>query len=171
MSEIKGVSGYALEAAMSALQSAQRRIQEEGAYDEDEIALIEAEADVTTLLHRAVRTALHAESMVKAASARIEAIEARQSRYKRRSEAMRGAVFAAMDALGMSKLEMSDATVSRTLGRMTAMITDETAIPDEYRKTVVSIDKAKINSDVKHGVVIPGVEMSNGPGTLTIRTL
>jgi hypothetical protein len=164
-------SAYAFEAAMSALQSAQKRLAEDGLHDEDEIDFLQAEADVTTLLHRAVRTALHAESMAKAATARIEAIEGRQARYKRRSEAMRGAVFAAMDALGMAKLEMPDATVSKTAGRMTALITDEAAIPEEYRKTVVSIDKAKINSDVKHGVIIPGVEMSNGPGTLTIRTL
>lgn len=168
---VKQPSAYQLEQAMSALQSAQHRLAGDGAIDEDEMDMLRAETDVYALLAKAVRAALHAASMKKAAIDRIEAIQIRKERYSKREEAMRGSIFAAMEALGDRTLELPDATVTKMAGSLATIVTDEDAIPEEYRRTTVAIDKAKINADAKLGVVIPGVEFTNGIGKLTIRTL
>ena len=164
-------SSYQLEQAMSALMAAQARLAQDGAYDDDKLALIQAEKDVDVLLAKAVRAAQHARSMADAAKERIEALKVRQIRYSKREEAMRGAVFAAMDALGRRKLELPDATVTISPGPASGYVEDEELIPETYKVTTTTIDKAKLNADAKDGLVIPGYSYGNGMAKLTIRSL
>ncbi len=165
-------NSYQLEQAMSALQAAQARLREDGASDEDEVALAEAaEQDVDALLAKAVRAAQHARSMADAAKERIEALKVRQARYSKREEAMRGAVFAALDALGRKSLELPEATVTISAGPPVGYILDEAEIPDEYKVTTTTIDQAKLKADAKQGLAIPGYSFGNGLAKLTIRNL
>lgn len=49
------------------------------------------------------------------------------------------------------------------------IITDESLIPDKYKKTKIEIDKAAINKAVKEGSVIGGVVLDNGGYTIAIK--
>ena len=47
-------------------------------------------------------------------------------------------------------------------------MTAESELPEDYFRTVRSIDKAAIRDAIKAGKFVPGAEMSNGEDTLSI---
>lgn len=168
-------SAWAMEQAMSALMSGRAALlASDPDLAADEAALsdtIKAETDdVYALLNRVLLAAVEARTMADATDARVKDLTARRDRYKQRAETLRGTAFAAMDALGLTRLELPDLTASIARGRPVAIVTDETKLPEDYWRTTRAIDKAAINDAVKNGVVVPGVEMTNAIPNLQVRT-
>lgn len=168
-------SAWAMEQAMSALMSGRAAlIASDPDLAADEAALsdtLKTETDdVYALLHRVLLAAVEARTMADATDARVKDLTARRDRYKQRAETLRGTAFAAMDALGLTRLELPDLTASIARGRPVAIVTDETKLHDDYWRTTRAIDKAAINEAVKNGVVVPGVEMTNAIPNLQVRT-
>ena len=168
-------SAWAMEQAMSALMSGRAAlIASDPDLAADEAILsdtLKAETDdVYALLHRILLAAVEARTMADATDARVKDLTARRDRYKQRAETLRGTAFAAMDALGLTRLELPDLTASIARGRAVAIVTDETKLPDDYWRTTRAIDKTAINDAVKNGVVVPGVEMTNAIPSLQVRT-
>jgi hypothetical protein len=159
-------SAWQLEQAMSCFQSLERNFNPET----DGEALDIAQGDVHVLLSRVIRAAVEADSFAAAVALRIGDMQERRQRYESRRDALRATAFAVMDALELKKITDPEFTVTIRAGSQRPMITDESAIPDEYKKTVISVDKVAINQAVKDGVVIPGVELSNALPSLNIRT-
>ena len=131
------ISGYKIEQAVSAWQSARSRLLAEDAdlaHDEAALSALlgPEEGDVRDILARLLRGARHAASQAVAASDMAADIKAREARFKARAEAMRGTAFAIMDAIGERKIELPDLTATIRAGTVSAQITDETAIPEEY---------------------------------------
>jgi hypothetical protein len=162
-------SQWQIDQAMSCLVALRHREQISG--DDDELSLLidGAEQNVEALLRAVINAALENESTADAIKERIDLLKFRQDRYKRRADALRGTAFAMMDALGMTKFAMPEFTASIRAGSVRPVITDENEVPDEYKKTEVSIDKSAIADAVKNGVVIPGVELSNSMPSLTLK--
>lgn len=75
-----------------------------------------------------------------------------------------------MNIQGVKKLETSLGNISIRKSPPSVDVLDEGLIPLEYIETkqVMSIDKKLILSDLKDGLVIPGVEMKQGT-SLTIK--
>lgn len=174
MSDDQVVSGYRIEQAIAAWQSARSRLLSDDAdLAHDEAALTEllgAEGgNVQDILTRLLRATVHAEAMAGAAADQIEAIRGRQERYKRRAAAMRTTVFAIMDITGQKRVELPDVTVSIAAGSPSAVITDEEALPEEYVRTKREPNKSAILADLKVGVVIAGAQLSNGTPRLMLR--
>lgn len=151
-----GPSGYRIEQALTAWQSARARLLNDDAdLAHDEAALVDLlgpeEGGVDDVLARVLRVAAHAKSMADAAGDRIEDLKARNDRYKRRHESWRGVAFAIMDALGKMKFELPDMTVSVSAGKIGLAVTDEDALPDMYVRTVTtkSPDKALLLAALK----------------------
>ena len=168
-------SAWQIEQAMSALMSGRAAlIANDPDLAADEAAMSDAlraeTEDVFALLHRMLRASVAARSMADAAEEMAANITARRDRYKRRADALRSTVFAAMDALGIPKIELPDLTASIARGRPTTIITNELDIPEEYTRTTVKPNMEAIRVALKDGVVIPGVEMSNSIPSLTVRT-
>jgi len=168
-------SAWQLEQAMSALMAGRARLLDaDPDLASDEAALTAAlgvETDtVMDMIHGMLRASVVARSMADASDTMARDIMARRDRYKRRAEALRATVFAAMDAAEIARVELPDLTASIANGRASVVITDETALPDEYVRIERAPNKAAINDAVKQGVVIPGVEVSNAMPTLTVRT-
>ena len=161
-------SAYAMTQAFSALMSARQRLAEDGEIVED---FDQISTDAVELLHQTLRAAVEAESMADAAEARANEIADRAKRYSSRAQTLRAAAFAAMDALGERKIELPDLTASIRAGTVSAVITDDAAIPDDYKAEVVTvrINKAAILSALKNGFTVPGAELSNGLQQLAIR--
>lgn len=122
------------------------------------------------ILRRVICAKLDADAMATATGERIKTMQDRKARHDRRSEALRTAAFAAMDAIGMTKLVDPEFTVSIIAGRTSVMVADEAEVPDEYWKTTRAIDKAAINEATKQGIVIPGVLVGNAIPSLSIRS-
>jgi hypothetical protein len=162
-------SGWQIEQAMSAFQAARARLEHET--DEDILAdLFTAEADVQLLLDGVIRAALENDANAEAVKSRIDDLTIRRKRFETRRDALRAVAFAVMDVLGEGKRVRPDYTASIGKPRAGIVITDETAIPAEYQRTVVTIDRAKLSDDLKQGVVITGAELANGMPTLTLRS-
>lgn len=163
---LKTPSAWQLEQAMACFQSLERNADSET----DMQAVETAEGDIYQMLYRVIRAAGEAEAFADAVAARIDDLTARKQRYTERARQLRGTAFAVMDVLGERNITQPDFTATIRAGSQRPVIADETAIPDEYKKITVTVDKAAINAAIKDGVVIPGVELSNALPSLTIRT-
>lgn len=117
-----------------------------------------------------LRAAIHANDMKAAAHTRSEILADRAERYANREATIRGAVFAAMDTLGLKRRELPDVTASIKAGTQSLAITDELAVPDNYWRITRTLDKAAIKAALKAGDTVPGAELSNGLPSLQIRS-
>ncbi len=103
---------------------------------------------------------LNAESETTAIDNEIERLEKLKKARKKTSEFLRGAISTAMQQYGIK--EAKTATIKLSFRASTAVvITDETAIPAGYIRTVTteSIDKAQIGRDLKAGIPVSGAEL------------
>lgn len=167
-------SPYAMEQAMSVLLSVRARLLEDDpdlASDERLMAdMLEGETDgALEVIHRYVRAALHAASLAEAAKKRAADIASRAARYAKREGDLRGGVFAAMEALGLRKIEQPDFTASVSVGASSVVITDEDALPDAFVRITRTPDKTAIGQAIKTGQTVHGAEISNGLPRLTVR--
>ena len=168
-------SGYRVEQAMAAWQSARARLlSEDSALEHDQAALDDllgdAEGDVEDVLARLLRAARDAKAMAEASAGLIEDMRARKERYQRRNEAFRSTAFSILDALGRSKVELPDITASIRAGQPSVQITNEDEIPDLYVELVRKIDRQTIASVLKSGGEVPGAVLSNSLPTISLRT-
>lgn len=164
----KPVSPYQIEMAMSAFESLRARLSSE---DPDLAAeFADAEGTINDILARLLRGSVDAGDLADAARARAAEIKQRQARYERRRETLRGTAFAILDAMGLAKVELPDLTASLSRGVPSLVITDETALPDEFVRTKREPDRLAIAAALKDGNEVPGAEMSNNLPRLMIRT-
>lgn len=172
---VSGPSPYQLEQALAALLATrQRLLVEDPEIENDErlfADMLEGESgDAMEMLDGVLRAAVQADSMAAAAEARATDLEARRDRYRNRAKVLRGAAFAAMDALGMRKRELPDLTASIAVGRPSVLITEESAIPDQYIRVSRSPDKSALLQALKAGGDVPGVTLNNSLPSLQVRT-
>lgn len=74
-----------------------------------------------------------------------------------------------MEAGDIRKLELPEATLSIRVVPPSLVITDEASLPDWAWRVKREPDKAAIKDRMKAGDFVPGVEMSNGGTTLSVR--
>lgn len=163
---------WRLQQAIGALHGGIRSLLEQDAdlgVDINE-ALPDEAAAVQDAIVGVLRASRDADAQADAAAAMEKDIADRKRRFVARKERLRGIAFAAMDALGIRKMELPDMTVSVAPGRASLQITDETAIPDQYWRVTRSLDRTLIAEELKHGVVIDGAELTNAAPNLTVRS-
>lgn len=177
VSERAPPTGYRIEQAMSAWQSARTRLLTDDAdlaHDEAALtALLGPETgDVRDVLSRLLQATQTAAALSDAANEMLANLKGRQDRYRRRVEQFRSTVFAIMDAIGERRFETAAFTVSIAAGRPSAIITDEALIPDRFVKitTERKVDKVLLLSALRDGEVIEGAAISNSLPTLTVRS-
>jgi hypothetical protein len=74
-----------------------------------------------------------------------------------------------MDCARLTKLPLPEATVSvRTLPSRPKVF-DESAVPDDLCKFSRKPDLDAIKEAIEHGAVIPGVTITNGGASLSVR--
>lgn len=111
--------------------------------DEDDIAIVVgAESDLEEAIAAAVRKVLELEAVAEGALALSRV-------YKRRAEAKQAAVDRgrasirdALEAVGLRKMVLAEATISVGRGQPGVLLTDEQAVPMAYRKAEPRIDAA-----------------------------
>ena len=167
-------SPYAIEQAMSVLMAVRQRLLEEDpdiASDEKLFSdMLDGESgDAMQVIHRMVRAALHASSMSTAAKIRAQDMQERSRRYANREDALRGAVMAAMEALGTKKIEEPDFTAGISAGTRAVQIIDADKLPDAFVAVERKPDKTLIGAALKAGETVAGAELSNASPRLTIR--
>jgi hypothetical protein len=86
-----------------------------------------------------------------------------------RIETRRNAVISLMDTARLTKLALPEATVSLRTLPAAPKVADEDALSDTYCKLIRKPDMEAIRDAYKQGIPIPGVVITNGGASLTVR--
>jgi Siphovirus Gp157 len=108
------------------------------------------------------------ESQQSAAKSEIERLRARASMWENREERVRSYVQRVMEQGGYKKLEGRTATFMLRAVPASVVIIDESEIPEEFKRTVVSVslDKGAIKKAIHEGRNVPGADLSMGKNAL-----
>lgn len=135
----------------------------------------EAEAEIQRYLESEVRKVdsinsylNQCEAQQAAVKAEIERLRARLSVWENREERVRKYVQEVMERFGDKKLEGRTATFSLRAVPASVIILDESEIPEEFKRTTVSVtvDKKAIKKAIDDGRDIAGADLSIGKQTL-----
>jgi hypothetical protein len=130
---------------------------------------IEAETDAKTLLEQLVRKKAEADAYSVGIKSYQDELQVRRARMERRSEAAKELMFKIMEAADLLKIELAEATLAIRNGAPKVIITDETALPEQFVKVERTPKKSEIAKALKDGVAVPGASLSNAEPSLTVR--
>jgi hypothetical protein len=122
---------------------------------------IEGETDVFSIMDRLSEMAIADKLLAERARERIARLDARADRARATLQRM-------LEALGISRLERSMATLSVADGPRAVVITNQAAIPDGFWRR--SVDKTEIAKQLKAGSHVDGAELANGQPVLRIHS-
>lgn len=141
--------------------------------DMDERTLLdtlEGETELLEAIGQIDEFILDAEADEAGAKHVIERLKDRQLRAERRQERLRTIVSQVMDSAGLKTAKTAGGTYTLRATAPAPVVEDESQVPSVYFTTPdPKIDKRKINDAIKAGDTVPGVRMSNGGISLTIR--
>jgi outer membrane protein TolC len=135
------------------------------------LSTLEGETGLNELVSSLLAENEDDEGMVKQIKAQIDDRRQRIERFERRIETRKNAIISLMDCARLTKLPLPEATVTlRTLGPRPRIV-DEEALPPEFiTETIVRRpDREAIDAALERGENVPGVVMSNGGSSLTVR--
>lgn len=133
--------------------------------------LLEGETDLHEILTRIVREEREVISFTDALGLRLKELCARRDRFTRKKEALRSLMHSLLDAAELKSLRLPEATLSITNGRVSCVVTDETALPDEYVQITRTPKKLEITKALASGQSIPGAMLRNNPPYLAVRVV
>jgi hypothetical protein len=136
--------------------------------DPDREEMLNVEGDYSKLMEWAITKRNECLFQADACKALADKYAARKKAIEKRGEDMKSVMEVIMSCANETKY-VGTATVSVREVKPKPIVQDENKVPNEYKKTTVSIDKTAINKAVKDGKTIAGVVMDNGSTTLTIR--
>lgn len=137
--------------------------------EESWLLAIESETDLDAILTRIVRQIEDAKALQDGTAERLTELQERKQRFARRIESLRTLAFKMMDAAGLPKKELPEATLSIRAGQPKLIEGDADLLPDELCKISREPDRMKIKDALKAGQTIPGFQLSNSQPSLSIR--
>jgi hypothetical protein len=136
--------------------------------DDAWLLAIESETDLDKMLTAIVRQIEDTKALLDGTAERLADLQARKLRFARRVESLRTLAFKMLDAAGMKKLELPEATLSVRAGQP-RLIGDNANLPDELCIISREPDRTKIKDALKAGQEVPGFSMSNAEPSISIR--
>lgn len=134
------------------------------------LGAIEGETDAHRIIERALNERQEAESLAGACHTRKTELQARQSRFERKADAMKELIRSVMKAAQLPKLVLPEATITLTKGRQSVCIEDLDSIPQGYFHLKKEADKTAIREAMESGEQIPGAALVLGSDGISIRT-
>lgn len=143
-----------------------------GEIDDETLAdTLEGLSDLPQMIEEVVRSSLEDEALIVGLKSRIEAMNARLSRFKDRHEKKRKLACWALGAAGLPKLNVPDFSVSLSQGQQKLEVLDEKLLPESYLvPQQPKIDRTAITSALKRGDVVAGAHLILGEPYITVRT-
>lgn len=143
--------------------------------DEAAIGTAEGETDLDEMLVRMIRAARHRAAQAEVCAEQIKALAERKERHTKAAERLRAMVANAMLETGIKKLSPGDFTASVRMLPAKPEVVDVMALPEFYTHIVRKPDLEAIKGEFNRCVTenddfsIPGVVVSNGKASLTVR--
>jgi hypothetical protein len=143
-------------------------------FDLDEqlkLSMLEGETELNELVSSLLAENEDDEGMIAQIKAQIGVRKERIARLENRVEARRNAIISLMDSAQLTKLPLPEATISLRTLLPRPKIADADALPDKFVTQVVTLkaDMKAIEEALERGETVPGVVMSNGGASLTVR--
>lgn len=132
--------------------------------------VLEGETNIQDVLTRLVNVSRDAETMAEAVKARKQEIGERQNRFERKAEAARKLILSVMEKADLPKIQLTEATLSMRVLPPAPIVQDADALPDNCVRIERKPDMKAIKAELEGGREVPGIAMSNGRPSLTIRT-
>lgn len=146
-------------------------LEQAGELDPESLLIsIESETNLPETLCKVYDAIMENEVYLEGLKAKIADLNDRKARIEKTTETLRGVIFLAMEKAGLDNVKHACATLTVKNTPPQLLVQDEAAIPTEYFKRPDPVlDKQKIKDALKNGATVPGVVMSNGGRTLSIR--
>jgi hypothetical protein len=123
------------------------------------------------LIAEIIRSALVDEALHGGLRLRLQDMKERLSRLEARSAKKRELAIDAMQEAGLKKFEQPDFTASTRAGPPSLVVLAEDQIPETYWVPQPSkLDRQAVIGDLKRGLEIGGVQLSNPKPVLNVRT-
>ena len=147
-------------------------IQEFPSTDDETIRdTLEGITDLHEMIAAVIRSALVDEALHAGLRFRVDDMRERLSRFELRASKKRQLALEAMTEVGLTKLEQPDFTASARAGTPALVVIAEETIPGAYwLPQPPKLDRQAILGELKRGIEIPGVQMSNPKPVLSVRT-
>ncbi len=138
--------------------------------DEAWLASLESETRFEELITQVVRRIEDSKALAEGTGIRLDELRARKDRFTHRVESLRNLLFKIMESAELSKLELSEATISVRKGSPQLVgEADPASLPDALCKISRSPDRTAIKEALKTGQAVPGFQLSNATPSLSIR--
>jgi hypothetical protein len=139
--------------------------------DETLLDTLEGITDLHEMIAAVIRSALVDEALHTGLRSRLDDMRERLSRLDLRASRKRELALQAMNEVGHSKIEQPDFTASSRAGSPALVVISEQTIPPAYwLPQPAKLDRQGLLTELKRGVAIPGVELSNTKPVLIVRT-
>jgi hypothetical protein len=133
------------------------------------LSTLEGETALTEIVSALLAENEEDEGSINQVKAQVKSRRERIARFERRIDARRNAIISLMDTAMLTKLPLPEATVTVRTLRPAPKVADEEALPDDYCKFVRKPDMEAIKQAIEGGLHVPGVVLSNGGASLTVR--
>jgi hypothetical protein len=131
---------------------------------------LEGLTDLNEVLAAVVRSALLDEAMAEGLKAHIKTLQDRLERLLLRATARREISREAMLEVDLKTVKAPDFTLTLRPGSPAVVVIDEKAIPDGYwEPREPRLDRYRLLTDLKYGVVVDGAILSNPEPVLSVR--
>jgi Siphovirus Gp157 len=141
--------------------------------DIDEATLadtLEGITDIHEVLAAIVRSALYDEALAEGLKGHIQRLQERLERLTERVAARRRIARDAMIEAEIKNVAAPDFTLSLRPGTPSLVVVDEVEVPNDYWEVrEPRLNRASALSDLKNGVPIPGLQLSNPEPVLSVR--
>lgn len=132
--------------------------------------MFEGETNLHEIVSRALDERQSAMEMVTGIKDRASNLSSRKARYERKADAMKSLIKRLMGAADLPKLELPEATISVTKGRVSVDVVDADQLPQGFYAIQRKPDSKAIKAAIEGGDDIPGAKLVTGDSGLTIRT-
>lgn len=160
-----------LDPAVIRLQIHNLELQHPEVFGDEELKAIsiESETDAFEYLRTLARMIGEREAHAAGTSGYIQMLQARKKRLEDGAEGLREMALTIMQAAGIDKAQLPEATVSVGKAPAKVIITDVDMVPDIFCKHTRTPDKDRIKNQLKDGYPVAGAVLSNGGAQLSIR--
>lgn len=135
------------------------------------LSMLEAETELFEVVRALLNENENDDGIIAALNTQVQDRVDRSLRASRRIEARKKAISSLMDCAGETTLKLPEATLSLRTLKPRPKVFDAEQLPDGFYATVTTKkpDHDAINAAFERGEQIPGVTLTNGGASLTVR--
>lgn len=132
--------------------------------------VIEGQLDVESVMTRVMSHLFEAEEHLAGMKPRFDDLSERKKRWERRKEFCRALAQRVLEASGRPRIELPEATISKSAGKESVEITNVDELPQGTYSTERKPDKKAIGEQLKAGADVPGARLVMGADGVRINT-